>query len=77
MALLNSGAGAGGQKPLCSICYEDLKPIIEDLQSISLCGHVFHELWKLSRKSSECLKLDERNLMLAKELAALKLVDRT
>nr|GEW50784.1 RING/U-box superfamily protein [Tanacetum cinerariifolium] len=29
---------------LCSICYEDLKPIVEDLQSISICGHVFHEL---------------------------------
>ncbi|KAH7692365.1 TRAF-interacting protein [Dioscorea alata] len=39
-----AGAGVGVQKPLCSICYEDLKPIIEDLQSISLCGHVFHEL---------------------------------
>lgn len=32
-------------KTICSICYEDLKPIIEDLQSISICGHVFHELW--------------------------------
>ncbi|EPS64108.1 hypothetical protein M569_10675 [Genlisea aurea] len=31
-------------KPICSICYEDLKPVIEDLQSISVCGHVFHEL---------------------------------
>ncbi|KAL3829691.1 hypothetical protein ACJIZ3_018493 [Penstemon smallii] len=31
-------------KTICSICYEDLKPIIEDLQSISVCGHVFHEL---------------------------------
>jgi hypothetical protein len=32
-------------KTICSICYEDLKPIIEDLQSITICGHVFHELW--------------------------------
>jgi len=32
-------------KTICSICYEDLKPTIEDLQSISICGHVFHELW--------------------------------
>ncbi|KAJ0964073.1 hypothetical protein J5N97_029195 [Dioscorea zingiberensis] len=39
-----AGAGAGSQKPVCSICYEDLKPVTEDLQSISLCGHVFHEL---------------------------------
>lgn len=31
-------------KTICSICYEDLKPVVEDLQSISLCGHVFHEL---------------------------------
>ncbi|CAH9128035.1 unnamed protein product [Cuscuta epithymum] len=31
-------------KTICSICFEDLKPIVEDLQSISLCGHVFHEL---------------------------------
>ncbi|KAJ1429554.1 Zinc finger, RING-type [Sesbania bispinosa] len=29
---------------ICSICYEGLKPIVEDLQSISICGHVFHEL---------------------------------
>ncbi|XP_015061765.1 uncharacterized protein LOC107007582 isoform X3 [Solanum pennellii] len=31
-------------KTICSICFEDLKPVVEDLQSISLCGHVFHEL---------------------------------
>ncbi|KAK9056157.1 hypothetical protein SSX86_027246 [Deinandra increscens subsp. villosa] len=31
-------------KAICSICYEDLKPIVEDLQAISICGHVFHEL---------------------------------
>ncbi|XP_038906710.1 uncharacterized protein LOC120092637 [Benincasa hispida] len=36
--------GCGFAKTICSICYEDLKPIIEDLQSISICGHVFHEL---------------------------------
>ncbi|RYR23904.1 hypothetical protein Ahy_B02g057392 isoform D [Arachis hypogaea] len=24
---------------ICSICYEDLKPVSEDLQSISICGH--------------------------------------
>ncbi|CAL0315028.1 unnamed protein product [Lupinus luteus] len=29
---------------ICSICYEPLKPITEDLQSIAICGHVFHEL---------------------------------
>nr|XP_011468977.1 PREDICTED: myosin-11-like isoform X3 [Fragaria vesca subsp. vesca] len=31
-------------KTICSICYEDLNPVAEDLQSISICGHVFHEL---------------------------------
>lgn len=31
-------------KIICAICYEDVKPVIEDLQSVSLCGHVFHEL---------------------------------
>ncbi|XP_048320747.2 uncharacterized protein LOC107432929 [Ziziphus jujuba] len=31
-------------KAICSICYEDLQPIVEDLQVISICGHVFHEL---------------------------------
>ncbi|PON68035.1 43kDa postsynaptic protein [Parasponia andersonii] len=31
-------------KTICSICYEDLQPIVEDLQAISICGHVFHEL---------------------------------
>ncbi|VFQ76418.1 unnamed protein product [Cuscuta campestris] len=31
-------------KTICSICFEDLKPIVEDLQSIAVCGHVFHEL---------------------------------
>lgn len=39
---------AGGTtfaKAICSICYEDLKPIVEDIQAISICGHVFHELW--------------------------------
>ncbi|MCL7042113.1 hypothetical protein MKW94_000936 [Papaver nudicaule] len=31
-------------KTICTICYEDLKPLVEDLQAISICGHVFHEL---------------------------------
>ncbi|KAF6157599.1 hypothetical protein GIB67_037172 [Kingdonia uniflora] len=30
-------------KTICSICYEDLKPLIEDLQSISICGHQWIE----------------------------------
>ncbi|KAK7856794.1 hypothetical protein CFP56_021614 [Quercus suber] len=28
-------------KTICSICYEDLKPLVEDLQAISICGHWF------------------------------------
>ncbi|KAI7733660.1 hypothetical protein M8C21_028603, partial [Ambrosia artemisiifolia] len=31
-------------KTICSICHEHLKPIVENLQAISICGHVFHEL---------------------------------
>ncbi|GMY23753.1 e3 ubiquitin-protein ligase rnf5 [Fagus crenata] len=30
-------------KTICSICYEDLKPLSEYLQAITPCGHVFHE----------------------------------
>ncbi|XP_044501611.1 uncharacterized protein LOC123222743 isoform X2 [Mangifera indica] len=31
-------------KPIRSICHEYLKLIVQDLQVISICGHVFHEL---------------------------------
>ncbi|XP_078440117.1 uncharacterized protein LOC144710266 [Wolffia australiana] len=34
--------GSNGH-PICPICYEDLRPVAEDLLSISVCGHVFHE----------------------------------
>ncbi|XVF15895.1 hypothetical protein REPUB_Repub09cG0195900 [Reevesia pubescens] len=38
----------GGSKPfaktICFICYQNLKPAVENLQSISICGQVFHEL---------------------------------
>ncbi|MQL68543.1 hypothetical protein Taro_000852, partial [Colocasia esculenta] len=37
-------SSSSSSKAICPICYEDLKPIVEDLQSVSLCGHVFHEL---------------------------------
>ncbi|RWW81710.1 hypothetical protein BHE74_00009864 [Ensete ventricosum] len=33
-----------GSKPICTICYEDLKPLVEHLQAVPICGHVFHEL---------------------------------
>ncbi|KAG0479208.1 hypothetical protein HPP92_013927 [Vanilla planifolia] len=48
MAELDSAAGnadcGSWQKAICTICFEDLKPIVEDLQTLSICGHVFHEL---------------------------------
>ncbi|XP_068669388.1 uncharacterized protein [Aristolochia californica] len=34
----------GFTRTICSICFEDLKPIHEDFQVITICGHVFHEL---------------------------------
>ncbi|ESW07131.1 hypothetical protein PHAVU_010G104100 [Phaseolus vulgaris] len=39
--MVDGGEFAG---TICSICYEPLDPITEDLQSVSICGHVFHEL---------------------------------
>ncbi|CAL5354861.1 unnamed protein product [Camellia sinensis] len=42
--ILSSNGGSTIAKPIRSICYEDLNPIINDLQSISICSHVFHEL---------------------------------
>ena len=30
------------ETPQCSICMDDL---IEDLMTISKCGHVFHSIW--------------------------------
>lgn len=44
---MNSNSSGALGKSICSICYEDLNPILEDLQAISICGHVFHELWFL------------------------------
>ncbi|XP_031401483.1 uncharacterized protein LOC116211301 [Punica granatum] len=37
-------AASTGSKMICTICFEELKPIFEDLQAVSICGHVFHEL---------------------------------
>ena len=47
-------------KTICSICYEDLKPLVEDLQAISICGHVFHELWSVSLSLSISLWIENR-----------------
>ncbi|XP_075521214.1 uncharacterized protein LOC142554426 [Primulina tabacum] len=53
-------------KTICSICYEDLKPIAEDLQSISVCGHVFHELC-LQQWFEYCPKGKKRNCPVCKQ----------
>ncbi|GFP91479.1 hypothetical protein PHJA_001291900 [Phtheirospermum japonicum] len=53
-------------KTICSICYEDLKPLIEDLQSISVCGHVFHELC-LQQWFEYCPNVKKRSCPICKQ----------
>ncbi|XP_051129215.1 uncharacterized protein LOC127250068 [Andrographis paniculata] len=53
-------------KPICSICYEDLRPAIEHLQSISLCGHVFHELC-LQQWFEYCPNLKKKSCPICKQ----------
>ncbi|KAL7158813.1 hypothetical protein ABFS83_02G168000 [Erythranthe nasuta] len=53
-------------KTICSICYEDLKPSIEDLQSISICGHVFHELC-LQQWFEYCPNVKKRSCPICKQ----------
>ncbi|KAG8391879.1 hypothetical protein BUALT_Bualt01G0232800 [Buddleja alternifolia] len=53
-------------KTICSICFEDLKPLIEDLQSISVCGHVFHELC-LQQWFEYCPKLKKKSCPICKQ----------
>ncbi|PIN20176.1 putative E3 ubiquitin ligase [Handroanthus impetiginosus] len=53
-------------KTICSICYEDLKPITEDLQSISICGHVFHELC-LQQWFEYCPNVKKKNCPICKQ----------
>ncbi|KAG9130570.1 hypothetical protein Leryth_011831 [Lithospermum erythrorhizon] len=62
-------------KTICSICYEDLKPIVEDLQSISICGHVFHELC-LQQWFEYCTNGKKRNCPVCKQKCATKDVSR-
>ncbi|KAL0397942.1 UNVERIFIED_CONTAM: hypothetical protein Scaly_0242600 [Sesamum calycinum] len=64
-----AGANNNGNafaKTICSICYEDLKPLVEDLQSISICGHVFHELC-LQQWFEYCPKTKKRNCPICKQ----------
>ncbi|KAJ4803725.1 RING/U-box superfamily protein [Rhynchospora pubera] len=40
----SASATSAAQRPICAICYEDLRPVVEHLQCVPACGHVFHEL---------------------------------
>ncbi|XP_057780411.1 uncharacterized protein LOC130998980 [Salvia miltiorrhiza] len=53
-------------KTICSICFEDLKPLVEDLQSISVCGHVFHELC-LQQWFEYCPNVKKRSCPICKQ----------
>lgn len=53
-------------KAICSICYEDLNPIIEDLQAVNICGHVFHELC-LHQWFEYCTKGKKKNCPVCKQ----------
>lgn len=53
-------------KTICSICYEDLNPIIEDLQAVTICGHVFHELC-LQQWFEYCAKGKKKNCPVCKQ----------
>nr|VDC58128.1 unnamed protein product [Brassica rapa] len=66
MAGENAAASA-----ICSICYEDLKPAAENLQSISACGHVFHELC-LQQWFEYCPNTNKRNCPICKQKCYLK-----
>ncbi|KAJ0250044.1 RING-type domain-containing protein [Hirschfeldia incana] len=56
---------------ICSICYEDLKPVAENLQSISACGHVFHELC-LQQWFEYCPSTNKRNCPICKQKCHLR-----
>ncbi|XP_010544412.1 PREDICTED: E3 ubiquitin-protein ligase TRAIP-like [Tarenaya hassleriana] len=57
--------------PICSICYEDLKPVVEHLQSISACGHVFHELC-LQQWFEYCSSSNKRTCPVCKQKCLVK-----
>ncbi|KAH6829979.1 RING/U-box superfamily protein [Perilla frutescens var. hirtella] len=62
-------------KTICSICFEDLKPLVEDLQSISICGHVFHELC-LQQWFEYCPNLKKRSCPICKQACTNATVGR-
>ncbi|KAI3890983.1 hypothetical protein MKW92_047294 [Papaver armeniacum] len=45
---------------ICTICYAHLKPPDEAIQAISICGHVFHDLW-LSKTMVRLLYQKDKN----------------
>ncbi|CAH8323956.1 unnamed protein product [Eruca vesicaria subsp. sativa] len=66
-----AGENATVANAICSICYEDLKPVAENLQSISACGHVFHELC-LQQWFEYCPSTNKRNCPICKQKCHLK-----
>ncbi|GMH05110.1 hypothetical protein Nepgr_006950 [Nepenthes gracilis] len=62
-------------KTVCSICYEYLKPIQDDLQVISLCGHVFHELC-LQQWFEDCTNRKKHSCPVCKQISSSKNVRR-
>ncbi|GAB2271754.1 hypothetical protein Dimus_006584 [Dionaea muscipula] len=74
----DGGGGGGGDtfaKTICTICYEDLKPIVEDLQVISLCGHVFHELC-LQQWLEYCTTAKKQTCPVCKQICSSKSISR-
>lgn len=44
-----TAAAAAAAGPVCTICYEDLRPLSDQhLHCLPACGHVFHALWYVS-----------------------------
>ncbi|GER57415.1 RING/U-box superfamily protein [Striga asiatica] len=62
-------------KTICSIRYEDFKPLTEDLQSISVCGHVFHEIC-LQQWFEYCPNVKKRSCPICKQTCTNKNVGR-
>ncbi|KAK1376183.1 Potyviral helper component protease-interacting protein 1 [Heracleum sosnowskyi] len=62
-------------KMICTICFEDLKPNVEDLQSISICGHVFHELC-IQQWFEYCTNGKKKNCPVCKQTCSEKNVSR-
>uniref|UniRef100_A0A166E582 RING-type domain-containing protein n=1 Tax=Daucus carota subsp. sativus TaxID=79200 RepID=A0A166E582_DAUCS len=62
-------------KMICTICFDELKPNVEDLQSISICGHVFHELC-IQQWFEYCTNGKKKNCPVCKQNCSEKNVSR-